>query len=31
MMSAMAQEKALTREEIDQLYDILRRAEEEIS
>ena len=31
MMSAMAQEKALTREEIDELYDILRRAEEEIS
>ena len=31
MMSAMAQEKALTREEIDELYAALRRAEEEIS
>lgn len=28
MVSAMAQDKALTREEIDQLYDILRQAEE---
>ena len=28
MMSAMAQDKALSREEIDELYDILRRAEE---
>ena len=30
MMSAMAQDKALSREEIDELYGILRRAEEEI-
>ena len=28
MVSAMAQEKALTREEIDALYEILRQAEE---
>ena len=28
MVSAMAQDKALSRDEIDQLYEILRRAEE---
>ena len=28
MVSAMAQDKGLTREEIDQLYEILKRAEE---
>lgn len=28
MVSAMAQDKTLTREEIDQLYEILRKAEE---
>lgn len=29
MVSAMTQDRALSREEIDELYDILRRAEEE--
>ena len=28
MVSAMAQDKALTRKEIDELYEILRQAEE---
>ena len=28
MVSAMAQDKALSKEEIDELYEILRRAEE---